>query len=62
MQPANTQAPATIKNKPVAIRLSPQELGQITSLAMAEQRTLSNMCRLLLSRGLAQHQSNAKAA
>lgn len=47
-----------VKNKPVAIRLSPKELEQLTSLAAAEQRTVSNMCRLILSRGLAQHKAS----
>lgn len=60
MQTAHTKE-TNGKNKPIAIRLSPKELEQITSLAAADQRTVSNMCRLLITRGLTHHKSSAAA-
>lgn len=41
-----------VTTSPVALRLMPDELNEIKLLAEKEQRPLSNLCRLLVLRGL----------
>lgn len=57
---ARTRAPnGVVNNKPIALRLLPDELEQIKNLAATEKRPMANMCRILVTQGLAQHKANA---
>ena len=46
----------TVSNKPIALRLMPEELQQIKAIARREQRSMASVCRLAMLRGLADYQ------
>lgn len=52
-----TRTPSgVVKSQPIALRLMPGELEQIKRLAEREQRSLANVCRLAVLRGLANYE------
>lgn len=58
-----SRAPAgTVKDKPIALRLLPDERELIKELAQREQRSMAAVCRLALLRGLADYQPSQLAA
>jgi hypothetical protein len=44
-----------VTNKPIPVRLLPDELQQLKGLAHREQRSLASVCRLALLQGLKQY-------
>jgi hypothetical protein len=49
-----------VTNKPIYLRLLPEEHAKIEKLAKREQRSLSSVCRLALLRGLADCERSKK--
>jgi len=49
-------ARGVVKAQPIALRLMPNELEQVKTLAQREQRSMANVCRLALLRGLANYE------
>ena len=46
----------TVSEKPIALRLMPDELQLIKEIAQREQRSMASVCRLAMLRGLADYQ------
>ncbi len=45
-----------VNNKPIGLRLKPEELQRVKEIADLEQRTMAAVCRLALLRGLANYE------
>ena len=43
------------KDRPIALRLLPDEIERIKEIAHREQRSMANVCRLIVLRGLADY-------
>lgn len=41
-----------VSERPIALRLMPDELKQVQELAAAEKRPVANMCRLIVMQGI----------
>lgn len=41
-----------VTERPIALRLLPDELKQVQELAAAEKRPVANMCRLIVMQGI----------
>ena len=49
-----------VTNKPIPLRLMPDERAKVEKLAAREQRSLASVCRLALLRGLADCERSKK--
>lgn len=51
-----------VTERPIALRLMPDELKQVQELAAAEKRPVANMCRLIVMQGIKAYRAQTVGA
>lgn len=50
-----------LTNKPIALRMLPEEIAKVSAMAARENRPMANMCRVLVLKAIAQLEQHKTA-